>query len=301
MRYLIIGDIHLEDSAIEEVKSIFAELHNQKKVADSVVIMGDFYDKKKLSPSEIEVGTEIIAQLAETYDKVYLVRGNHDIIHDDLSTIDYLRHLGRNTSEGKNIYIANEFVLDNIFFGHFFTDKSTGYGAKEGKPLNPWVIQYEYVILGHQHDFQQIHANAYHIGSIRYTSFGETATIPKRYGVIDTTLKQIFFYEFKSTVPITDVYSVADLKRIPKRFKVRIVFKDFTQFKREVNMLHPYKDRFVEFKIKLDFARADTPEKTLAITQETNKLATIVNEWLTTVTDPDVKKELEEEFHKELC
>jgi len=295
MRYLILGDIHLEESAIDELQSIFAELHSQKRVAENVVIMGDFYDKKKLSPREIEVGTSIIAELALTYDKVYLVRGNHDIIHDQLSTIDYFRHVS------KNIFIANDYVIDNIFFGHFFTDKSTGYGAKEGKSLNPWVIQYEYVILGHQHDFQQLHANAYHIGSIRYTSFGESSNIPKRYGVIDTTLKQITFHELKSTVPIIDVDSVEKLKRIPKRTKVRLIFKDFNQFKHEVNMLHAYKDRFVEFKIKLDFTRADTPTQTLAITQETNKLATIVNEWLATVTDPDVKKELEEEFHKELC
>ena len=147
-------------------------------------------------------------------------------------------------------------------------------------------------ITGNSHSYQKIRDNIYHLGSCRFCSFGESQDPAKYIAIIEHSSKQssLKFIPLKSVIGMKDVYNVSDLDDIPIRTKVRIIFKSFSQFKKEINQLEEYKNKFYEFKIKLDFTN-----NTQSIKKEEDVFIKI-NEWLDNLEDNDIKTILKEEF-----
>ena len=151
--------------------------------------------------------------------------------------------------------------------------------------------KYNLILLGHQHGFQKLGKSSYHLGSIRYVTFNELEDEDKyicllKDGVVD-------FTKLKSVIPMKEVFDSKDLNTLSPRTKVRFTIKNFEQFKREVNNIAKWKDKFIKFKLKLDFkSTASVKDKV----SDTINLTQIVNKWLDTIQDNEVKKELLEVF-----
>lgn len=284
MAKIIVGDIHIEESCIEELEQIQLELLHYS--ADKLILLGDYYEKRRPSPKELVFGTELAYNLREHFEKVVLIRGNHDITSDKVSAVDYLKYL--------DIEIVNDYEEDNIFYGHFFTDKSLfEYGTHTYTIAQ--LEKYKYVFLGHQHNPQDITDKIFHVGAVRYVNFNESMDRNKRIAILGDKLT---WSELSSPIPMKDVTSVGDLKEIDPRTRVRVIFNSFAQFKAELGQLGQYKNKFKELKTKLNF-EAITPMQASESKQPNKKLSLqdLIAEELTKIEDQDVRSLLEEQFN----
>ena len=281
MRTLIIGDPHIQDSAIEELSLTFKEVMTYD--ADELVCVGDWFDKKYPIPKELYFGTQMAKALLDRYKTVYIIEGNHDKLSADFNNISYLKFMGINIKE-------DEWKHGPNLYGHFFLKESADGFDKFRYGIDDICNDYDNIFLGHQHSPQMIEPNAYHIGSLRYVGFGEEANEMKQIVLLNAS--KIEAINLKSPINMIDVYSVEELENIPQRTKVRIVFKTFEQFKNEVSLIQKYKEHFHVFKTKLAFE-----DKQVAVEQEPKQsLEEIVNKWLDGIEDIDVKDILEKEM-----
>ena len=154
------------------------------------------------------------------------------------------------------------------------------------------MSKHKYIVLGHQHHPQELSSNAWHLGSIRNVNFGEIDSHSKRIAIMDSS--GIKFIELKSPIPMVEVFNVGDLNDINFKTKVRLTFKTFEQFKKEVNQVEKWKNKFNMLKIKLDFT---SPVESIDSTV-TNAIdfKELVEKWLNTIKDQDVKEILEDAF-----
>jgi len=114
---LVFTDPHITEDSIDELNINFSELLSNKSDTckpTTCICVGDFYDKKRPSPKEINFGTKVAVTLKQTFKKCIMIRGNHAEI-DDVSNVDYLSHLGWE--------VYDELNYNNWFFGHFHTEK----------------------------------------------------------------------------------------------------------------------------------------------------------------------------------
>ncbi|KKL12335.1 hypothetical protein LCGC14_2536810, partial [marine sediment metagenome] len=180
-KVIILGDLHIEEKAIEELKDIFQEIFSYK--ADAIIQLGDFYEKNKPSPLELDFGTSIAKQMVEKYKDVTILdgTGKHSVLNGEHAT-RYLQHLGI-----KTVGIEHKIEIDGLklFFGHFMTNQSlleygTGkYGIKDLK-------DYDYVLLGHQHDPQVlVEGKIFHLGSVRWQNFNEASDPYKQIAILE--------------------------------------------------------------------------------------------------------------------
>uniref|UniRef100_A0A6M3L0G4 Putative calcineurin-like phosphoesterase n=1 Tax=viral metagenome TaxID=1070528 RepID=A0A6M3L0G4_9ZZZZ len=270
MRTIISGDNHIYRDNIEEQKLIFPEIMSYE--ADRVIFLGDYYDRKLLTSEELVFGTSIMKQFKDKYKEVYVLEGNHD-----KDTIKYLISLG--------IDVRDNLVLDNNYYGHFFVEESMKAFNSAKRSLSE-LEQYDRVFLGHQHSFQILGKHRFHVGSPLWIDFGEVNDVSKSIIILEDD--KINIIELKTPIPMIDVFQIKDLGKLDNRNKVRYVIKDFKQLKKEANKLEDYRKKFYSFKIKLDF---ENKEETLEISPKKD-INEIVEEWLKSISDKEVKEEL---------
>ena len=267
MKTLIFGDTHISKDNINELVPIFDEILSYK--ADRLICLGDYYDTKTLSTDCLLFGTEVARKIRDKYKEVYFIEGNHD-----KEIIKYLSSL--------DFKVDKEFIIDNIFYGHFFVYESkksfnsTKISCKE-------LRQYKLTLLGHQHSYQRINDTVYHIGSPIYVDFGEVEDENKNIAIIENNVSIIPLY---TPIPMHDVHSISELEIIPDRTKVRLIINDFNQLKKESQYLDKYKNKFYQFKLKINFQN-NTNTKSI----ESNlQIKDLINEWINKIQDSEVKQ-----------
>jgi len=286
MKRLLVGDPHIDEESISEIREIFEEISSYE--ADELYILGDFYDKKHPTSKEIHFGTGLITFLKTIYPQVYLLKGNHDQLDTNISSIDYLEWLPTKI-------LSDEVKIGDILLGHFFVDKSEKAFNNFRYKLEDLEKQYKLIILGHQHSFQILSKQAYHLGSIRYVSYGEVYDKCKKILIIDDFDNSLEFKELEDVIPMVEVTNSADLDKLEPRTKVQLLINNFDTFKKEINTFGKWKDKFVKFKVK--------PNYSLLHNIDSKKLETKIldwkesfNKWLNNIVDEDIKKELKEVF-----
>lgn len=282
-KILIIGDIHIESSAIPEIETIINEIVEIK--ADRVIQVGDFYHRNRPNPEELKFGTEVACVLKDKYKDVMILSGNgiHDFVNG-FSVIEYLKYLGIRIEK-------DEYVFDNNLYGHYMLHCSPhafGSGKKGIKDLK----KYSYVFLGHDHQPCELKKNKiWHIGSIRYVSWNESEDPFKRVMVLeDNKVKSI---QLKSPIPMVEVSSIEELDQIEPYSKVRWTINTFIELKNSAEIIKKYKDKFEEFKVKVDIQKEETkPQEQV----DNRKLKDLIYKGIDEIKDKDVRNLLKEQF-----
>jgi DNA repair exonuclease SbcCD nuclease subunit len=291
MRILLIGDVHIDEPSIEEINTIFnKDIYSIK--ADEVIQLGDLFNSNRPTPKEIKFATELIHKLSILNKKVTLLAGNgsHEFLNG-VAVIEYLKELS-----GKIEIITEEhFIRDNIYYGHHMLHESKlEYGT--GKCGLKDLKKYNYAILGHQHSFQKFNSKVYHIGSMRYQHFNEVEDKEKYVAVLEDN--KLEFIPLSSVIRMRDFYSLEELSEADKNQKVRLVISSFKQFKESLSEITKYKNKFKQFKVKLDF-KEDKKEVEIAKKDNTEKkkLEEILQEGIDKIEDIEVRKLIEESLN----
>ena len=88
------------------------------------------------------------------------------------------------------------------------------------------------------------------------------------------------------------------LPKVEAKSKVRVVISSFSIFKNSLETIKKYKNKFVEFKVKLDFNKSLTTDKAIA-TKEKDNWDEIVMAEIKKIKDVDVKELLEAQFKEQ--
>lgn len=291
------GDLHLDEENSEECVDLVREVMSLEP--DVFIHLGDFCHKNTINSKLLVTLTYLGDWIARrTKNRSVLLRGNHDAFDEENSIISYLQFLGN------KIINSDEFEGADTIYGHFFTDKSKDAFGKYKYTLEALQKDYKFGFFGHQHDFQRLAPGFYHLGSARYVHFNEDQNIKKRFAVMDDN--NIEFIEYSSTIPMFNVSSTEDLKKLPRKSKVRYIYTSFLNMKQEIELINKIKKEFFRFKTKLEFF---DKEKNALLEQYNHargyvplemKLGAIFEKWLKTVENTKVKNILEKEFEKEL-
>jgi len=293
IKTLVIPDTHVEEKHLPECEKIFQEIYDravQYKVK-RIIHLGDFFNKKKLSPKEVEFGIRWTLKFRILVpDDFYIIIGNHCELTATINTVFYLSFIGA--------HIADDFVFENVYYGHCMTEESLlphkEAGTSKYEKLTSDLAEYSFYVLGHQHLFQTL-KRGIHLGSARYCSFGELKDQEKQIAIVYTEEgKDSYKYELlplASPISMVQVTKVEDLQHISPYTKVRLVYKSFAQYKQEVNLLSQFKDKFEDFKIKLDFQKQEKKHQT-----KSTNLLEIISSWISKITDKDVQMELANVF-----
>jgi len=287
MRTLIIPDTHIASEYLDELDEIFEEVFQIK--ADQCIHVGDFYNLNKLNPEELAFGTELAQRLNKHYKLVYMLSGNgrHEWLNGH-NIISYLESIGIRV---KGMEMELEIDGKKCFFGHGMTNQSRmEYGSHEYTVKE--LRKYDIALLGHQHQFQHIEGNIYHIGSIFYQHFNEATDECKYVAMIEDG--KLTFIPLKSPIKMYDVHDAKELPNIPKKAKVRLVIKSFEEFKKQVDNFGKWKDNFHTFQYKLDFKPTVTKKTDKPVTKQSSK--EIITDELNQIEDKDVRTLLKEQF-----
>ena len=291
MKSVIIGDTHILEKAIDELKLIFEKDIFPIK-ADRIIQMGDWFENHRPTPKEQIFSCWVVNELKKRYKEVIILSGNgrHDFLNG-CSAVEYLAYLGENIQISKG-----DLELDNCLYGHWMMDKSQLAFGSQKYTVNQLEGKYKYVFLGHQHSYQELAEGMWHIGSVRYIGWNEVADEYKKLAILDEN--GVEFIPIKSAISMIDVFDMAELDTISPDTKVRMVFTTFEDFKNNINKTPEYKDRFVEFKIKCDFGEIKT-ETQEATAEQKKSLEQIIQSYIDKIEDKDVKILLEEGFKGE--
>lgn len=289
MRTLVIGDTHKDDPYLDELRIIYDEILSIK--ADRVVHLGDYYNHNKPTPATLAFGTEIATKLFNKYGDFTLLAGNgrHNWMNGH-SVTEYLTYLGV-----KCVGMEHEEIIDGIkvLYGHHMTNESYKEYGSHFYTVSELNEKYDLVLLGHQHICQDLSPKIFHLGSVFYQSFAEVQDQYKRVAIIENGKWQ--FIPLKSPIPMIDVHDPAELNNIDSKTKVRLLISDFGTFKKCVNDLGQWKEKFREFKYELryesTFAKADPKEIT-----EKYKKVSIIDEIVRQVKDTAVRDLLIAQF-----
>jgi DNA repair exonuclease SbcCD nuclease subunit len=288
---LIFGDPHIEEPKLAELEEVFNEIYKRLTTDEVIICLGDYYHSKRPTAKELDFGSYWVNQFQRKASKVIMLRGNHVMVNykQNYSSVEYLKRFG--------VTVCEDYTFDNMYFGHKMTEKSYMYFGLQVPNHERYDIplkrlrRYDYALLGHQHQFQKLTDKIYHLGSIIYTNFSELNT-GKKY-IAKLFRKNLGFIELKTPIPMVEVDSIDKLDDINQDTKVRLVFNSFGEFKRGVNRIEDYKHKFYQFKIKLNFT--DKKGKVEEI-KEKKSLSEIIDNWLQTIKDKDVRRELENEI-----
>lgn len=276
---IIFGDPHIEEKSLIELHKTFIEI--EKMAGDELIMLGDYYNKNKPTAKEILFGTEWAFRFKQRFKKVIFLRGNHDRTQT-ISAIDYLQYLG--------IKIVDEYIdEDNNYFGHFMTNKSLyEYGTYQKTVAE--LKKYNHVILGHQHTYQQLDTNILHLGSVRYVNFNEVNDDHK-YILVALNDKEWQRMVLDSPIPMKDVKSIEEVTKLEgSQIKVRLIISSYQQFKDEINKIAQYKDKFIEFKVKLDFSNTIIAKDEKIVIARKKRLIDVLRQGIEKIEDKDIKQ-----------
>lgn len=286
MKILVSGDYHIEESGAEECIAIGKEICSYD--ADIMVNLGDLFEKKSPTPYEVYLATGITKSFTDKFSEVAYITGNHTEISPNHTNINYLEFIANNLR-----IVGNETVLDDIYFGHYMTDKSTLMHGKSDRTVDS-LSKHRFALLGHQHSFQKLGDNVWHLGSTRWVHFGESGDQYKYFAMIEDD--KIEFIKVKSAVPMCSVSTLADLKNIPVNTKVYYKIKSFEQLKDEIQELKKVQNNYNMFRIKVEpIIKQNISEEV----KGNKNLEETIGKWIETISDVEVKKELTDEFIEE--
>lgn len=283
---LILGDTHIEKSCFDELENVFTEVLKNKKGCGAIICLGDYYDKKNPTASEIEFGTKWAAIFKKEFGRFIMIEGNHPAIDDTSSSVKYLKHCG--------IELYDDTLFDSVYYGHYMVQESLcGFG--ETKTALDLVTLYPLSVLGHQHSFQEINlpnelGSIVHLGSCRYVDFGEAKDPAKVFAIEENG--QLTIVPLHSVRPMKVVDNVSECEHLPPHYQVCLDIKSFAQLKRESSQIEMYKSKFFKFKVKFSFVKQ---QATLVLDGNSSvkvDVGDIVNKWLGTVADEEVRAEL---------
>jgi len=305
-KYKIVGDTHVDEDSFVETEHIFTEI--EKIEANELIFLGDVFHQNNPTPREINFVLKWFKRFKEKHQTVTVILGNHDL-YAGFQTTSLLKYIGIEVKPACVVPMVTS--VGSFLLGHFFVVESKDNYSDTQLSIASYSKDYKYVLLGHQHRFQELTYNAWHIGSTRYVAFNEY-DIPlttKKIGLIDFQ-GALTFKELKSPYPLKQFSSVDELyayyqNRIIDNViydKIRLKYLDFDTYKKDINRL----DNILiplhhQIKIKLDFVnnqvvRAyDTELKKGQITVEE-----VVKKWLDSIQDKDVQKILQQES-SDLC
>lgn len=292
MRIIFIGDLHIEESSIQEIKEILEEIFKYGK-ADGVIQLGDFFDSSRPTPKELEFGTWVISEFKKHYKNVIVLSGTgrHNWLNG-VSVIEYLKHLNATP-----VGITYNTKIDglNCLFGHFMTNQSKlEYGTAEYTIKQ--LKKYDLVMLGHQHQPEKLTDKIYHIGSIRYQHWNEVSDKNKQFAILENGKLKLI--PLKTPIPMIDVYFPDELSKIKKRSKVRLIIKSWEDYKNWVNDFSTWEKKFVEFKVKKDYGQPNL-EIVKALSKKSKSLQQFVAQWFKKIKDKEIVKLLEKKFKEE--
>lgn len=286
---IIFTDPHIEEKYLDELEQIFVEIFNRGASGEEMVMIGDYYERAKLTPKELFFGTYWGYKFAKKFKTTFVI-GNHGMAGGE-SIIKYLKFVGVNVVPEYLVEVGGK----KVYFGHFMTNKSIFEYGSSKVTVTELEKKADYVLLGHQHNPQEISKRVFHLGSCRYVNFNEVIDKEKHYALIDD-FGNLTFEKIKSATPMIDVLSSDELPNINQKTKVRMVIKSYAQFKKEINGLSQWRDKFVEFKIKLDFDKPMASSKIKREVKKEENLEKLVEKWLTEIQDPEVRDVLKEVF-----
>jgi DNA repair exonuclease SbcCD nuclease subunit len=289
---LIIGDLHINERAIEEIETIF-----DKDIcpidADRLIQLGDYYDSNFPSALELKFGTNLAKRLSSKYREVIILSGTgtHDLCRG-YSVIEYLQEV-KGVHANKGDFIEGV----DLFCGHFMLYESALAFGSANMGIGD-LSKYDKVFLGHQHSPQTlVKNNIYHLGSVRYCSFNE---VNDKKHVVLLEDSKMSFIALKHCIPMLDVSDVSQLEQIDARTKVRVIFNSFEDYKKNASYVNKLGKKFFQFKLKLNF------EESKIIINQSNKLDTninksnIIKDYITKIEDKDVRQMLEQQFKENI-
>lgn len=288
-RHIAFTDCHITEKSIPELEGVFQEILKYSKEAPCLVCVGDYYDKKNATPREIDFGTKWAMKFKQAFKDFYMVTGNHPDVDGVISSVSYLSYLG--------ITVVEDIELDGTYYGHFMVTESAG-GWNESRQGSELLDAYRLSVLGHQHNYQEIGndgSRIIHPGSVRYVDFGEVTDKNKYILLVDDcTYRQIRLTKCR---PMFEVNTTKDLTKYPKDAMIRVVINDFNQFLAEANDLEVWKDKFFEFKVKIEFNSTPSP-----IQYSTASNNDLISRWVNDIDNLEVKEEIIRELEKaNLC
>lgn len=282
MKIGFFSDPHITLDSIDELENTFnwiLEYFKSKKL-NTIVMLGDYFTKKTPNIKAFIFGTKWARKFKDNFEKVIFLNGNHDN-KEQTSNLEYLKYL--------DIEVVDEYVFEKekIYCGHFFVKESPINYGKDYKSLKS-IGKFKYIILGHYHDFSELDKNAWHLGSCRYVSFGETKE--KYVAVFDG--KIFSFEKIPTVIPAITVHTVKELKKINKNTKVRIVFDNLQEYKKFLAEAKKYHKKFIKFKAEVNFEDNNIDFNS---SNDINDNKEFVLKWLNEQ-EKDVKKTLEPLF-----
>ncbi|MHA1437948.1 MAG: metallophosphoesterase [Promethearchaeota archaeon] len=286
---IIFTDPHIEEKYLDELDDVFKEIYTKGVKGEEMVMIGDYYERVKLTPKELFFGTQWAWKFAQKFKTTFVI-GNHGLAGGE-SIILYLKFVGINVIPE---YLA-EVGGKKVYFGHFMTNKSLFEYGSSAITVKEVEKKADYILLGHQHNPQELSPTVFHLGSCRYVNFNEVRDKEKQYATVDDFGK-LMFYPIKSATQMKDVYSSDELSDILPNTKVRMVIKSYEQFKKEINGLAQWRDKFIEFKVKLDFEKSKASTQVKREIKKEQSLEKLVYKWISTIKDPDVQQVLKEVF-----
>lgn len=249
---LVLGDIHLKNDSLNEVKSILDEIYfSSKEMYEEILFLGDIINQseKKPSPEILEYLTFIITEILKT-SKITICIGNHESFSDNLSTLNFLKSLGVSLIYHHGYIIRNNY---KIYLGHHFLDQSDKNYKDERFKVKELSKLYDLSFTGHDHKFKEYCDNVINLGSVRRVNFSEINYPTPKYAKINIDSLNYEICEIKSAIPMIEVFSISDLDKLDSNNKVRLTFTEFDYFIKNINKLKKYESKFVMFKIKHDY------------------------------------------------
>ncbi len=247
---LVIGDIHSDKSSIEELEAIFEEICFGEQWA-RIVLLGDIFDRKNPCTEVINYVTKILTKMLKIC-PVDIVDGNHDAISQSISALDYSTYFGVTVHREESSIKAGE---KTIGLGHFFTDMGDQFKKDERHKVKDLAKKYDLTLLGHDHCFRKLAPNVFHLGSIRRQHFGEVDYGVPKYATLSTESFKMTLCEVKSAIPMIDASSIEDALKIDSRTKLRLVFKSFEDYIKNINTIPKLQRKFHVFKVFHDYVQ----------------------------------------------
>lgn len=276
---LVFSDLHIDLENIQECISIMNEIKSYIKDyrISELVTIGDIFDKYNPSNDEINAFCNFLKEInIKTH---IVVAPSHESITPENNIFKHFELLNPNIKT-----YFKELVLNNIYFGHF-TVKESLKGFNETKSIHDF-INYQYILLGHQHTWQKIINNAYHIGSSRWVRFDEDHKINKKVAIIHDN--NIEFIDLKSPIKILDVlYNSENDLPSNRDLKVRLIFKSYLSLLNWLKVSNKYKNYFHVLKIKIDFENLE-----ISKLQENKKVESYAQELLNWIDKNNVDEKI---------
>jgi predicted phosphodiesterase len=288
---LVMGDTHADEVLLKpEIEPICKEVLSYD--ADTFIHLGDLLEKHP-SYREISFASWFVSELKKKYKRVILITGNHPTVSDDFTSIDFLKYMGAE--------VVTEIVMDigkeKWLFGHFFTDETMDFDVEKKNLSDIYKTGVNRAILGHFHDYMLLDDVSFHLGAVRWCRFDEKA--PGKYILrINQNKGSYDLLELKSPLKIASVFTTADLSKVDKGAKVRLIIKSFDQLTKEASEIAAWERQnpFSSFRVDYDFQRITTDASSAVAQADSDDF---LEERLNKIENVEVRKELEDEFLKE--